>query len=378
MKPAGANQLLADVHGRDLCIGCGACVDLCPYFKNYKGLTSQLFPCTLEQGRCHAYCPKAEVDLNFLSREQFGFPYDGSPLGHSRDVLAARAGGKAPKVLFQAGGTVTALLTFAMQGGTIDAAAVTDQKNMIPVSKAVTRWEDIAGFATSKFMAAPTLSAVNRAAQQGHAQIGLVGTPCQVTAGIQMRFNRLPGSEDRVPIALIIGLFCNWSLGTRGLLKLIAEKMDPADITGMDLPPPPADRMQLHTANRIEDIPLSDIRPLIPSSCFVCLDLTAELADLSVGMFESRPGWNTLIVRSEKGAKLVNAAREAGFLEAETYPTNDLDHLTAAAATKKARSMRMLVQRDLINTADDQPAVLRMPPEAMAAIKKYSGLREET
>ena len=40
----GSNELLADVHNRDLCIGCGACVDICPYFKNYKGKTAQLFP----------------------------------------------------------------------------------------------------------------------------------------------------------------------------------------------------------------------------------------------------------------------------------------------------------------------------------------------
>ena len=59
----GSSELIEDVHKRELCIGCGACVDICPYFKNYKGKTAQLFPCTLEQGRCYAYCPK--VDSKF-------------------------------------------------------------------------------------------------------------------------------------------------------------------------------------------------------------------------------------------------------------------------------------------------------------------------
>ena len=68
----GSVELLEDVHKRDLCIGCGACVDLCPYFKNYRGKTSQLFPCSLEQGRCFAYCPKVEVDLNKLSQNMAG------------------------------------------------------------------------------------------------------------------------------------------------------------------------------------------------------------------------------------------------------------------------------------------------------------------
>ncbi|MBT3226985.1 MAG: 4Fe-4S binding protein [Deltaproteobacteria bacterium] len=30
---------------RHLCIGCGMCVNLCPYFKNYKGKTSMVFSC---------------------------------------------------------------------------------------------------------------------------------------------------------------------------------------------------------------------------------------------------------------------------------------------------------------------------------------------
>jgi ferredoxin len=83
----GAAELMEDVHNRELCIGCGGCVDLCPYFRNYKGRTSQLFPCTLEQGRCFAYCPKAEVDLNELTRKIRRVDYDGSPLGVYRKVL---------------------------------------------------------------------------------------------------------------------------------------------------------------------------------------------------------------------------------------------------------------------------------------------------
>ena len=376
-KPAGATQLLTDVHDRELCIGCGACVELCPYFKNHKGLTSQLFPCTLEQGRCYAYCPKAEVDLDYLSREQFGLPYDGSPLGHKTQVLAARAGVNAPQGSFQAGGTVTALMSYALQQGIIDVAALTQQENMIPVPRVVSQWEDILGFATSKFMAAPTLSAVNMAAKQGYSRIGFVGTPCQITASVQMRFNQLPADHTPVPIALNIGLFCNWSLDTRSLLELVIEKMDPSVIARMDIPPPPANRMQFHTSKGTEEVPLSEIKPLIPHTCFVCLDLTAELADLSVGMFEGRPGWNTLIVRSERGAKLLNQAQQAGFIEMEAYPSENLDHLTKAAADKKARSMRMLIRRDLINTATDQPAALRMPKESLESIKEYSGFREE-
>ena len=67
MRVFGPNELLEDVQKKNLCIGCGACVDLCPYFRNHRGKTAMLFPCTLSEGRCYAGCPRAEVDLDELS-----------------------------------------------------------------------------------------------------------------------------------------------------------------------------------------------------------------------------------------------------------------------------------------------------------------------
>ena len=108
MQVFGPNELVEDVLKRDFCIGCGACVNLCPYVKSYCGKTAMLFPCTLSQGQCFAYCPKVEVDLDALSSGLLGRAYDGSPLGGLQEVLASRAGEKVEKGSFQAGGTVPA------------------------------------------------------------------------------------------------------------------------------------------------------------------------------------------------------------------------------------------------------------------------------
>jgi len=368
MRIFGSKELIEDVHQRELCIGCGACVDLCPYFKNYKGKTSQLFPCTLEQGRCYAYCPKAEVDLDALTRQTRNLPYDGSPLGSYQTVRAARAGKKMPPGDVQAGGTVTALMTFAMQKGLLDAAALTDRQSLTPVPRLVTDWQDVAGCATSKFMAAPTLAAVNTAVREGYQRIGVVGTPCQITAVAQMRGNPLEKAEHNVPLALSIGLFCNWSLDTRGLMDLLAAKVDTAEIRTMDIPPPPANIMVLQTAKGRLEVSLSEIKPLIPHTCYICLDMTSELADLSVGMFEGQPGWNTLIIRSDSGAAIVERAQHEGFIETADFPAENLQHLARAAAAKKDRSLRTLIRRELLNNQNGQRAALRNPPEIVDRI----------
>lgn len=371
MHVLGSNELIEDVFKRDLCIGCGACVNLCSYYKNHRGKTARLFPCDLSQGRCYAYCPKAEVDLDELSRRLWDVPYDGSPLGNYRQILTARAGARMRPSAFQAGGTVSALITLALKNGMIDAAALTDRQGLNPVPRLVTDWQEVTIYARSKFMAAPTLAAVNAAIQEGYTRLGVVATACQLTAVAQMRINPLANEDFVDPVALAIGLFCNWSLDTRLLSGSLSEKLDIAAIRGMDIPPPPAGIMVFETDSGQVEIPLSEIKPLIPQSCFICPDMTSEFSDVSVGMFEGKPGWNTLIIRSKPGARLVTSACDEGYLETKDLPPENIERLTKAAGEKKARAVRTLIRRNLINNENGERSALRMPPEIVEKILTY-------
>ncbi len=348
MAAGGAGQLKEDVMDRNLCIGCGACVNLCPYFGNYRGRTVQLFDCDLAEGRCFAFCPKAGVDLECLSQAVHGRPYDGAALGHHREVVAARAGGRMPRGIFQGGGTVSALVASALRHGRAQAAVLTDRDGATPVARRVTHWREVVACATSKFAAAPTLAAVNRAVADGVARLAVVGTPCQVTAVAQMRTNPVGRPDFVDPFAFTVGLFCNWSLDLRGLERLLAGRPGAAQAVRMDIPPPPADSMIVETADDRLEVPLKEVKSLIPETCFICPDMTSELADVSVGMFEGRPGWNTLIIRTRAGAEVVAQAEDEGFLEIDPLPAERLEHLCLAAAEKKKRALRILQRRNLV------------------------------
>lgn len=360
----GSNELAEDVFEQDLCIGCGACVNLCPYYHNYKGKTARMFPCDLTQGRCYAYCPKAEVNLDELSKSVWNRPYDGSPLGNYLQILAAKAGKKMPKGLYQAGGSVSALITFALKNDFIDAAVLTDREGLSPIPRLITDWQEVTQYASSKFMAAPTLAALNAGIKQGCTRMGVVATPCQTMAVAQMRTDPLAGEAFADSVALTVGLFCNWSLDTRQLSALLSQKLDIARIRSMEIPPPPAASMVIETSTGRVEIPLSEIKPIIPHTCFICPDLTSEFSDVSLGMFEGRSGWNTLIIRSKKGSEIVAKAGKEKYLEIEDMPQDKIAHLSRAAAEKKQRALRTLIRRGLINTEkEDKRCAVRMPEE---------------
>ncbi len=353
MQVYGSKELVEDVLNKDLCIGCGACVDLCPYFKTYKGKTAMIFPCTVQQGRCHAYCPKTESDLTELSMSLFGKPYDGSPMGHHEKILIARAGDKVHPAPFQAGGAVSALVTFAMKNGMVDAAVLTGRTGLIPYAELVTESESVARFTTSKYMAAPTLSAFNQGVKQGFQKIGVVGTPCQMTALAQMSINPLHTENFKDSVALKIGLFCTWALDTRKLAAYLSSRLDITGIKAMDIPPPPAEILVLDMGGKTIEIPLSEIRPLVPRTCLLCPDMTSEWADVSVGVLEGEPKFNTLIIRTRTGQDLVDKAVAQGFLTIREMPAVNLDHLSAAASNKKKRALAGAMEEGLLNTAEN-------------------------
>jgi coenzyme F420 hydrogenase subunit beta len=328
-------------------------VNLCPYFKSYKGKTAMLFPCTLSQGQCFAYCPKVELDLDAISAELQGKPYDGSALGNHLEVVASRAGEKAEPGPFQAGGTVSSLVSFALKTGRIDAAVLTDREELTPIPRLVTEPSEVRKCASSKFTAAPTLAALNQGRHDGHSKMGVVGTPCQVMALAQMRMNPLEREGFQHAVGLVVGLFCTWAVDTRKLTAMLSELLDASGIRKMDMPPPPSEILVIDTGQGKVEIPLDEIRPLVPAGCQICPDMTSEWSDVSAGVMEGKPEWNTLIIRTNKGRELVEEACQEGLLVTEAMPEKNLGHLRTAAENKKKRALALARDRRVLNTNDD-------------------------
>jgi coenzyme F420 hydrogenase subunit beta len=342
----GPQELQGEVIDKHLCALCGACVGVCPYLVSHQGRIVVMDECNLSEGRCYAVCPRTSVDFDELNRSVFGVPRPEGALGMVREVLMTRAGEGAARKKGQYGGTVSALMSFALQEGLIDSAILTSSdESLLPGGRVVHDEAGVLECAGSNFAAAPTLAEFNREAAADAQRIGVVATSCQVLALAKMRASALEKRDQIDKLELVVGLFCTWSLRYEDFVGFLREKTDLAEITKVDIPPPPAEVFQVYSNSSCVELPLAEVRRFIRSTCDLCTDMTAELADLSVGAAEGVPGWNTLLVRSEKGAELVKKALAGGAIETAALPEENLRHLEEAAQGKRKRALQNIIDR---------------------------------
>ena len=347
MELTACKELETKVIKEKLCTLCGACIGMCPYLVAYRGRIVFRDDCNLPQGRCHSFCPRVSVNLDDVHRVIFGKSYPWNSLGNVREVCIARSTNTVMRSKGQYGGVVTTLISFALKEGLIDSAVLTRSgDDGFPEGTLATTEEEILGCAGSSYAASPTVGAFNRGAQANCIEkVGVVGTPCQVLALSKMRAATLDVQNNAKRLGLTIGLFCTWALPHEEFVRCVEERVSLSDIVKVDIPPPPANVFEIYTASRRISVPLEEIRRMIRPACTYCIDMTAEFADISVGAAEGINGWNTVILRSEKGAELFGKAVGHKVLEVDTLPTQSFEHLKEASLLKKKRGLKNIVQK---------------------------------
>jgi coenzyme F420 hydrogenase subunit beta len=369
MQILGPTELSHRILNGDLCTSCGACADLCPYLKSHGVKIANVFACDRETGRCYAACPKTGVDETLLSETLFARPWQNAPLGHYRKLYMAKQGTRASKENYQNGGTVSALVIAALEQGFIDKAVLTGSDGIMPRPRMVTTAAQVLECTTSKYIAAPTMARLNRAATAGETNLGMVGTPCQMTGLANLRTNPLARSDFKDPMGMAIGIFCTWALSAEEFLSYLDQQgIDPLAIRAMDIPPPPAENAHLTLENEVKELPLDEIRKLVLPGCSVCPDMTALWTDLSVGALEENPEWNTLIVRTERGEDLVDRAVETGLLEIRPISQTSVDNLTLAAANKRKRALATQERLGMLDPAFQKPLEIQ-PKQTIMGFK---------
>lgn len=251
-------------------------------------------------------------------------------------MLKARAWREGVRRRAQYGGTVSSLLLHALREGEVDSVVLTGSPDGVYPEPTVARTEEeVLRCAGSRYLLSPSVGEVVRLLRKEEGgRVAFVGTPCQVLALRKIQAYEKEWEVSRV--GLVVGLFCTWALSHQAG-ALLKAKLGGRKVRRFDIPPPPANLFVAETEDGRVEFSLDEVRSFIPPSCRICFDMTAELADLSVGMVEGEEGWNTVILRSERGRELFEGARRKGEVETAPLERERLEHLREASLTKKRR-----------------------------------------
>ena len=170
-------------------------------------------------------------------------------------------------------------------------------------------------------------------------RIAMVGTPCEIMAA-----SKLQHYTDS-PIDVKLGLFCMENFSYKYFENLLKEY----DLTMNDIEKFRIEKgfVFLFLKNKeTVKIPLSVAKRIIRKNCNICVELTSETSDISIGSIGSDDGWSTLIIRTEKGEEIVNGAIGEKFIEAKELTESQFELLYRIAETKINKNLEIIEKRE--------------------------------
>ena len=294
------------------CIACGACALVCPT----RSISE----------RKNIY-PLSSVDIKEMEEEFLCGTID-DDLGVNREMFAGKS-----CIEGQDGGMVTSILQQGIEAELLDAAVVAQKNKRCGANAAlVDETESILQAKGTKYVRVSVIAPLLEALERGKRRIAVVGTPCQIRA--VRKLQRQGYFNDKFPDAeiVLIGLFCFESFDYESLKSRMGE------LFGIDLDK--AEKTQIARGKFIVTVggkeyscPVRELKNQVRAGCQYCGDLVNRLADISIGSIGSAEGYSTVIVRSERGARL---------LEATSFDRKEIarEEIVKLAAIKKKNADR--------------------------------------
>jgi coenzyme F420 hydrogenase subunit beta len=297
------------------CMGCGACVIVCPFASlEYAEEKPRLIKRCEKCGICAGVCPRFEWQQSAM--ERFVFGRERKPeeaFGIYKRLAVAQASIEELCRKCQDGGVVTAILKFALEKGIVEAAVVSglaQDKPLLPHPVLATNAAELSACAGTRYTYSPNLFALKKEIIQKKS-LAYVGTPCQIQAIRRMEIASLKRYIE--PIKFTIGLMCTESFTYKGLIRHIEQTLDInlGDIAKMNI----KDQLLITTkSGEVRTVPLKEVKQYTRQGCLSCNDFSGEFADISAGGL-GMAGWTFVIVRTDKGEEIFREAENAGIIK---------------------------------------------------------------
>ncbi|MHA1343834.1 MAG: Coenzyme F420 hydrogenase/dehydrogenase, beta subunit C-terminal domain [Promethearchaeota archaeon] len=278
-----------------LCIHCGSCNAFCPHmdFNKDTGQAYVVDECNEVIGLCYNSCPRSFLPISEIEQKLFGQTRIDLAVGVYKDIIQVKSK-NSDEILYN-------LVVAAFEKGIIKHLVVGETKSTKPpvaFPKIVDKAEDAKALIPKKSMdnAGPLVTGIGQAYLDHKNDIGIIANPCHI----------------------------------QGLAKIITSDFN----TG-------AERTSLKIAFACSSGGMA--------GCKYCTDFSGEFSDLSYSQWGgSKKEEAILIIRTDVGQKVVNAAKEMGLLEI-TDANPDLSEMKKFINRKRKKNFKTLIGRSLIS-----------------------------
>lgn len=322
-----------DVAAWRLCSGCGACAYGCDEKKvrlvnvEKDGIRPVIEGDCGDCKDCLDFCPGIGVSHKSIGEAPGATPSLKKGWGPVLEVWEGYSADPELRFRSSSGGLASAIALFCVEKMSMHGVLHTGQKELKP-------WENRTVFSSSRNeVVSRTGSRYSPASpcdrlediEKAPSPCVFIGKPCDVEA-LRKAEKKRPGLKRNVGLA--IGIFCAGTPSTLGTLELLKKfdvgikELSAIRYRGMGWP---GRCTALNTGGTPAfDITYSEawgfLQKFRPFRCHLCPDGTSEFADLSCGdpwyrdIKEGEQGYSLVLVRTERGRKILRAALDAGCI----------------------------------------------------------------
>lgn len=325
------------IHMQDLCVGCGACIALCPYsaisIELYKGVARPRF--NLKHCRFCGLCVKVCPVLLHLNEDKYSVEH---VIGKIYSVFFACSTDIDLRYYGASGGVVTSLLQFMLKQRIVDAVLVIKMGNFIPRPLLTGHIEEVLAAQGSVYFKTFSLIILRKiiGLLKAGKRLCIVALPCQVYTLKRI----LKNYSDKL---YFIALIC-YSTNEPWYLQHFISAYTPRNCTPIAVSPRnrgwPGTIRILIKDTKVNEISvpqtrfwrgLALLRLSAPLGCLLCSLHLAPDADIVVGdawhpkyMGKDPIGHSIVIVRSLKGLKVINDAINCKVIEIDKATFYDM------------------------------------------------------